>query len=71
MSIATMLYIEGQHTPSLTGSYLSISPCVPTPLVPAKYKDLCLSREQCKDAPILTMEDLDQMNGKLPSTRPV
>ncbi len=69
MSIAMMLYLDGQHTPRLTGSYLSISPCVPAPLVPAKYKDLCLSREQCKDALILTTETLDEMTRKFPFTQ--
>lgn len=53
------MYRDDKLSPPLTGTYLSIPPCISTiDLCPDKYKHLWLSREQNKDAPVLNNESI-------------
>ncbi|TVY13549.1 AB hydrolase superfamily protein B1A11.02 [Lachnellula arida] len=58
-AVVSHLYRDDDLWPPLTGAYLSIPPCIAPELVPAKYKDVYLSREQNKDAPRLNKERMD------------
>lgn len=58
-AIGTLLYRDDKLSPPLTGTYLSIPPCIATEnLCPEKYKHLWLSREQNKAAPILNNDSI-------------
>ncbi|KAF8864889.1 alpha/beta-hydrolase [Acephala macrosclerotiorum] len=57
-AILTHLYRDDKLSPSLTGAYLSIPPCMAAELCPEKYKPFWLSREQNKDAPILNNDSM-------------
>jgi len=52
-SVITHLYCNDKLSPPLTGTYLSIPLVVPPEHVPEKYKNIYLSREQNKAAPLL------------------
>ena len=52
-SVLSLLYLEEEQTPRLTGLYLSIPPFASAEHVPEKYREYYLSREQNKDAPSL------------------
>jgi len=63
-AIVSHLYRDDKLSPPLTGCYLSIPACISPQFVPAKYKDVYLSREQNKDAPVLNKEAMDFFGGK-------
>ncbi|TVY24707.1 AB hydrolase superfamily protein [Lachnellula hyalina] len=61
-AVVSHLYRDDKLSPPLTGAYLSIPPCIAPDLVPAKYKDVYLSREQNKEAPRLNKDSMDFFN---------
>ena len=53
VAVISHLYRDDHLSPPLTGIYLSVPAVLSPEVVPAKYKDQYLSREQNKNAPIL------------------
>lgn len=68
-SVLSLLYLKEQHTPRLTGVYLSILPCMHLEAVPEKYKHLYLSREQNAEAPSLNVAGMTMFGSKLLATQ--
>lgn len=64
-SVLSLLYLKEEHTPRLTGVYLSILPCMDPEVVPEKYKHLYLSREQNAEAPSLNAAGMTMFGGKI------
>ena len=62
--MVTHLYRDEKLSPPLTGAYLSIPACIPPELEPEQYKGLYLSREQNKDAPVLSQKTVDMFESK-------
>jgi acetyl esterase/lipase len=58
-SVLPHIYRDDKIQPPLTGVFLSIPAVMAPNLVPAKYKDVYLSREQNKDAPILNSGSME------------
>jgi acetyl esterase/lipase len=63
-SILSHLARDDKLSPPLTGTYLSIPACMAPELVPEKYKDVYLSREQNKNAPILNNSSMALFESK-------
>jgi hypothetical protein len=63
-AIVSHLYRDDKLSPSLTGSYLSIPACISLDFVPAKYRDVYLSREQNTDVPVLNREAMEFFGGE-------
>ena len=63
-TVVSHLYRDEKLSPPLTGVYLSIPACIGPDTVPAKYKDVYLSREQNKNAPILNAESMALFDSK-------
>lgn len=58
-AVITHMYRDDKLSPPITGTYLSIPPCISTEdLCPSKYKHLWLSREQNKNAPVLNNDSI-------------
>jgi acetyl esterase/lipase len=66
-SILALLARDDKLSPPLTGTYLSILPSGPPDLFPKRYRDLHLSREQNKNAPILNNVAMALFDSKSPS----
>jgi hypothetical protein len=62
--VVSHLYRDDKLSPPLTGAYLSIPVCIAPEFVPAKYKDVYLSREQNENAPILHKENMNFFNSE-------
>jgi acetyl esterase/lipase len=58
------LYRDDRLSPPLTGVFLSIPACMGPHLVPEKYKNVYLSRQQNKDAPILNDASMQLFESK-------
>jgi hypothetical protein len=63
-TVVSHLYRDDELSPPLTGVYLSIPACMGPDVVPAKYKNVYLSREQNKNAPILNAESMGLFDSK-------
>lgn len=63
-AVVTHLYRDDVLSPPLTGAFLSIPACIGPNVVPEKYKDVYLSREQNKEAPILNAASMELMESK-------
>lgn len=64
-SILAHLARDDKLEPPLTGVYLSIPPCGPPEVFPEKYRDVHLSREQNKNAPILNQTSMALFESKV------
>lgn len=53
------LYRDDKLSPPLTGVFLSIPACIAPDVLPPKYKDVYLSREQNKNAPVLNTASME------------
>jgi len=52
-AVVSHLYLNDKLSPPLTGAFVSIPVLIAPQLVPDKYKNMYLSREQNKDGAIL------------------
>jgi hypothetical protein len=59
-----LAYLKDELSPPLSGLYLSIPACISPEIVPEKYKDMYLSREQNKDAPSINASSIDIFESK-------
>jgi len=57
-AIVSHLYANDKLSPPLSGSYLSIPATIAPEVLPSKYKDVYLSREQNSKAPILNDDSI-------------
>jgi acetyl esterase/lipase len=64
-SVLAHLARDDNISPPLTGTYLSIPPIASAALIPEKYKDVYLSREQNKDAPMLNSVSMAVFESKV------
>jgi hypothetical protein len=56
VAVISHLYRDDRLSPPITGIYLSVPVVLSPEVVPEKYKDRYLSREQNKNAPILNQD---------------
>jgi acetyl esterase/lipase len=64
-AVVSHLYRDDKLSPPLTGAFISIPACIAPEVVPTKYEDVYLSREQNKDAPILNAVSMEVFNSEL------
>ncbi|RFU24935.1 hypothetical protein B7463_g11397, partial [Scytalidium lignicola] len=57
-AVISHFYIEDKISPPLAGMYLGVPSTVTPGAPPEKYKDAYLSREQCREAPILNARSM-------------
>jgi acetyl esterase/lipase len=58
VAVISHLYRDDRLSPPITGIYLSVPVVLSPEVVPEKYKDQYLSREQNKNAPILNQDTI-------------